>query len=142
MALLDMSTANARVKNYDRSEGLAIGYANARLKTRKRMREIQRIHSELNKSGFKVINWTNDYAVGAIPEIDSTQEITAWQKLPEVESIKTEGGETFYPTPAQRSWTYLLIVLFPVAGFFVPWSAVRALGWAVAGLLQQPRKVD
>jgi hypothetical protein len=67
------------------------------------------------KSGIKTIHWGHDYGV---------------------ESIETEDGQTLYPTPAPSAWMFLLVALFPVLGFFIPWGAVRAIGWAGAGFVR------
>ncbi len=58
-----------------------------------------------------------------------------WSKALEVESVETQDGQTLYPTPALSAWRYPLIALFPVLGFFVPWGAVRAIGWVGAGFV-------
>lgn len=31
--------------------------------------------------------------------------------------------------------SYLLIAILPVLGFFLPWGAVRAFGWVIAGFV-------
>jgi predicted small secreted protein len=59
-----------------------------------------------------------------------------WTKDNEVESIVTQDGQTFYQTPAPSAWLYLLVVLFPILGFFIPWGAIRAIGWVGAGFFQ------
>jgi hypothetical protein len=74
--------------------------------------------SELNKVGIKTVHWAKDYGV---------------------ESIETGEGQTLYPTPAPSAWTYLLIALFPILGFFIPWGAVRAIGWVGAGFAASPK---
>jgi len=76
------------------------------------------VPSEVDKSGIKAINWSQDYAV---------------------ESIETGDGQTLYPTPATSAWTYLLIALFPILGFFIPWGAVRAIAWVGAGFVASPK---
>jgi hypothetical protein len=73
---------------------------------------------EVNEGGVKSIHWTNDYSV---------------------ESIETVDGETLYPTPAPSAWLYLLIVLLPLFGFFIPWGVIRAIGWVGAGFVQRPQ---
>ena len=73
------------------------------------------IPSVVMKNGIKAVNWNHDYGV---------------------ESIETEDGQTLYPTLAPSAWLYLLIVLFPVLGFFIPWGTIRALGWVGAGFVQ------
>lgn len=76
------------------------------------------VPSEVDKSGIKAINWGQDFAV---------------------ESIETQDGQTLYPTPAPSAWLYLLIALFPVLGFFIPWGAIRAIGWVGAGFTASPK---
>jgi hypothetical protein len=68
--------------------------------------------SVLYNGGIKAIAWNTDYAIY---------------------SIQTEDGQTFYPTQVPSLWKYLLVALFPVLGFFVPWGVIRAIGWVVAG---------
>lgn len=74
--------------------------------------------SVIQKSGIKMIHWTPNYGV---------------------ESIETEDGQTLYPTPAPGWWAYVLIAILPVLGFFIPWGAVRAIGWVVTGFVQGPK---
>lgn len=50
-----------------------------------------------------------------------------------VDSIETEDGNLLLPTPAPSAWEYLLVALFPLLGFFVPWGTVRAIEWVAAG---------
>lgn len=68
--------------------------------------------AEVDKDGIKTIVWGADGAV---------------------KSIETEDGQTFLPTPAPSIWAYLLIALYPVFGFLVPWGGVRAVYWTVGG---------
>lgn len=72
------------------------------------------IKSEIEKAGVKSIQWTKQRGV---------------------ESIETQDGQTLYPIPAPSAWLYLLVPLFPVLGFFIPWGAVRAIGWVGAGFV-------
>jgi hypothetical protein len=74
--------------------------------------------STMNEGGIKAIHWTK--TLGA-------------------ESIETEDGQTIYPTPAPSAWLYLLIALFPVLGLFIPWGAIRAIGWVGAGFVASPK---
>lgn len=74
----------------------------------------QPIFSQVNQGGITTINWGHDY---------------------EVASIETVDGDTLSPTPAPAAWEYLLVVLFPVAGFVIPWGVVRAIGWVGAGFV-------
>ena len=59
-----------------------------------------------------------------------------WSKDNEIESIETREGQTLYPTPAPGVWSYVLIAILPLLGFFIPWGAVRAIGWVGAGFVQ------
>lgn len=54
----------------------------------------------------------------------------------EISSLELADGQTLYPTPARGAWSYGLIVILPLLGFFIPWGIVRAVGWAVAGFVQ------
>jgi hypothetical protein len=62
-----------------------------------------------------------------------------WNKSDGVESIETEDGQTLYPAPAPGAWSYVVIALFPLLGFFIPWGAVRAIGWVGAGFIAGPK---
>jgi hypothetical protein len=72
--------------------------------------------------GIKAINWSQNYGV--------------WRHDYRVESIETEDGLTLYPTPSPAAWTYLLIALFPILGFFLPWGTIRVIVWVGAGFVQ------
>lgn len=69
--------------------------------------------------GIKVIHWTKDYGI---------------------ESIETGDGQTLYPTPAPTWWTYFLLAFFPLIGFFIPWGAVRGIGWVGAGFAESSKQ--
>jgi len=73
---------------------------------------------KVDKGGIKTIHWTKDN---------------------EIESIDTTDGQYLSPTPAPSASSYLLIALFPILGFFIPWGAVRAIGWVGAGFVASPR---
>jgi hypothetical protein len=62
-----------------------------------------------------------------------------WTGANAVESIETEDDQTLYPTPAPSAWYYLLIALVPFLGFFIPWGAVRAIGWVGTGFVSGPK---
>lgn len=57
----------------------------------------------------------------------------------QIESVETQDGQTFYPTPAPSAWSYVLIAILPLVGFFVPWGAIRAIGWVISGFIQTSR---
>ncbi len=70
--------------------------------------------SPIDANGIKSVTWGKDYGVA---------------------SLETEDGQTLYPTPAPGAWSYLLVALLPLLGFFIPWGAVRAIGWVLAGFV-------
>jgi len=79
-------------------------------------------YTEVSKGGIKTIHWSKDSGRDLV-----------------IESIETEGSQTLYPTPAPSAWMYLLIALFPMLGFFIPWGATRAIGWVGAGFTASSR---
>lgn len=76
--------------------------------------EFASVPSEVDKGGISAINWTKDIHVA---------------------SIELQDGQMLYPTPAPGVWSYLLIAILPVLGFFIPWGTVRAIGWVGAGFV-------
>jgi hypothetical protein len=70
--------------------------------------------STVSKDGIKTINWNHDFAVASIEMAD---------------------GQTLSSTPAPAAGQYLLVALLPLFGFIIPWGAVRAIGWVVAGFV-------
>ena len=52
-----------------------------------------------------------------------------------ISSIDTDLG-TFDSGSAPSAWTYLLIALYPILGFFIPWGANRVLEWVCAGFVE------
>lgn len=66
---------------------------------------------------------------------DEIKEFT-WNRNSGVRSIETTNGQTLYPTPAPGAWSYVLIAILPLLGFFIPWGVIRAVGWVVAGFVQ------
>ncbi len=73
--------------------------------------------ASLDENGIKTIRWIAGYEIG-------------W--------IETQDGQTLYSTPAPGVWSYLLIAILPILGFFIPWGAVRAIGWVGAGFVAGP----
>ena len=67
------------------------------------------------KCGIATIHWSNDF---------------------QIRSLEMESGQTLYPTPAPGIWSYCLIAIMPLLGFFVPWGTIRAIGWVAAGFVQ------
>lgn len=72
------------------------------------------IAADLNSAGIKTVHFVNRENV----------------------SIETQDGQTFYPTPAPGVWSYLLVAILPVLGFFIPWGAIRAIGWVLSGFVK------
>ena len=78
--------------------------------------------SEINSSGINTIYWIKKDSLGKINY--------------QVGWIKTDDGRNlFATTPAPAAREYLMVVLFPLLGFLVPWGAVRAIGWTAAGFV-------
>jgi hypothetical protein len=73
---------------------------------------------EIDRDGIKTIRWTSDH---------------------KVESLETQDGQTLYPTPAPGAWSCIMIAILPLLGFFIPWGAVRAIGWVGAGFVTSPK---
>ena len=82
------------------------------------MPSFARLTPEVNKGGIKTIEWGEGFSVG---------------------SIQTDNGQTVYPTPAPSAWLYLWVALFPLFGFFIPWGAIRVIGWVGAGFVASPK---
>ena len=80
--------------------------------------EYRKQQADVNNGGIKTIHWGEGFVVA---------------------SIETQDGQTLYPTPAPGVWSYFLIAILPMLGFFIPWGAVRALGWTLAGFFQPAR---
>jgi hypothetical protein len=74
--------------------------------------------SKVNKGGIQTINWSKKLSV---------------------DSIETEDGQTLYSTPEPSAWNYLLILLFPILGFFIPWGGICAIGWVGVGFIAGSR---
>jgi hypothetical protein len=73
---------------------------------------------EVNKNGIKAIHWAKDL---------------------EVDLIETEDGQTLHPTPQPSASTYLVIAPLIIIGFFIPWGAIRAIGWVGAGFIARSK---
>lgn len=73
---------------------------------------------EVHEQGIKAVHLTGNYGI---------------------ESIETEDGQTLYPTAAPSAWANLLVAIFPVLGFLIPWSSVHAIRWVVAGFAEKSR---
>lgn len=58
-----------------------------------------------------------------------------WRNL----GIAIPNGQILFPTSKPGPWSYSLIGIFPMLGFFIPWAAIRSLGWVVAGFIQHSK---
>lgn len=71
--------------------------------------------SEVNGERIKTIFWNRDFSVYF---------------------FEMEDGGDVSSEPSPSAWTYLLGVVFPALGFFIPWGAIRAIGWVGDGFIQ------
>jgi hypothetical protein len=69
------------------------------------------------------------------PWATECQNLICWNRDYAVVSIETKDGLTHYPVHAPGVWSYAAVVAFPLLGFFIPWGAVRAIGWVAAGFV-------
>jgi hypothetical protein len=60
-----------------------------------------------------------------------------WKKNLEVQSIEKEDGDVVISSQSPSLWTYLLVLIFPVVGFVIPWGAVRAIAWVGFGFVEK-----
>jgi hypothetical protein len=81
--------------------------------------------TEVKSGEIKTIYWSKKDSVGKINY--------------QVSLIQTEDGQNLFPTSAPSAWNNLLIALFPILGFFIPWGAVCAIGWVGAGFIQSSK---
>ena len=81
--------------------------------------------SEVKSGEIKTIYWSKKDSFGKVNY--------------QVSLIQTEDGQNLFPTSVPSAWEYLLIGLFPIFGFFIPWGAVRAIGWVGAGFVASGR---
>ena len=77
----------------------------------------------VNDYGITGINWTQDCRADMI--------YTGTGGIP--------GVDVFYPELGPRAWEHVLIAILPLLGFFLPWGAVRAIGWVGAGFIQSSK---
>lgn len=52
-------------------------------------------------------------------------------------SIQLASGQSVKRTEPASSINYLIAVLFPIIGFFVPWFTIRTLTWVAAGFFSR-----
>jgi len=58
----------------------------------------------------------------------------------DISDIETENGQKVYRTEPPSFWSYLLIPVFPVMGFFLPWGAIKTLTWVGVGFSQSGKR--
>jgi hypothetical protein len=73
------------------------------------------ISSQPDQGEIKTIHWTKDFRV---------------------ESMETEDGQTLYPTKTPAAYLYILIALFPILGFLIPWGSIHAIRWVGIGFVK------
>jgi hypothetical protein len=76
------------------------------------------------------------------PEEPLHQKIkTMWVSVEEtVWNIETTAGVALYRQDAPSFYAYLLWLLFPIAGFLIPWGCVHAIRWVVSGFIERAPK--
>lgn len=91
--------------------------------------DILKEHSWVNSSGISSIQWaTSD--IGDC-SIYSSKAFTS--SCVRIESIVTTDGKTYLPGFPPQMWSYVLVVLYPILGFLVPWGGTLSLAWGIAG---------
>ena len=93
--------------------------------------KVRRTHSYINQGGISSVVWADMY------DLDELSQKTPWTRNPAPESITTIDSSTYYPIPAPSFWEYLLIAAFPILGFLIPWSVVRAIEWVTVGFTRR-----
>jgi hypothetical protein len=120
----DLQTVRSQSERHAEFERLTAGFANSKLAQRMRQ------------------DAENDPSDNSVrPDCCGIEEI-AWDKNhifnhpSGVYSITTDSGQILHPTPAPGAWSYGLVAILPILGFFIPWGAVRAIGWVLAGFVK------
>ena len=116
--------ANSRVVQQDRESLLALAKRNGGWiisdpppKTLSgKLIDTKALASAVNRDGIREIGWSEGYK--------------------RVVYLETQDDQLIYPTPAPGVWSYILVAVLPLAGFFIPWGIIRAIGWVVAGFGQ------
>jgi len=57
-----------------------------------------------------------------------------------IDRIEKWNGETAYKTAAPSLGSYLIVPVFPLIGFLVPWGTIKTITWVVAGFFADTRK--
>jgi hypothetical protein len=121
------SAARLALQGSDYSGRLALTGADFLMQADQRFSRIEALHSEINRSGIRGVQWTHGYAKSSInPDYP-------WPRQPEIVSIVTQDGETLYQTAPPRFWAYALLILAPAFGFLFPWGIVWGIEWVLAG---------
>jgi hypothetical protein len=83
----------------------------------------------VNKSGVKALYfWASPYDHSPIPDKKKPTVSAA-----DVSEIEKDNGQRVYRTEAPGLRSYLLIPVFPVLGFCLPWGAIKTLTWIGLG---------
>lgn len=97
---------------------------------------IQQERKTLQEKTNSQSNFVPDWAFGGTVVNNGEIKTIYWRDKWEVDSIDTVDGKTHSSTLAPSAWLYLVVALLPVFGFFIPWGAIRAIGWVGAGFFQ------
>jgi hypothetical protein len=94
-----------------------------------------------SSNGWKV----NKGGVRAIHFWGSTQEkvnsrLAGDVSAADISDIETDDGQKVYRTDPPGFRSYLLILVFPVVGFFLPWGALKTLTWIGLGFFQSEKR--
>jgi hypothetical protein len=90
---------------------------------------------KVNKKGIGAIHFHGNGPLsrfGGIPCAKGTAS--------EISMIETEDGQKVYRTDPPSFWAYLLLPVFPVLGFLLPWGAIKTLTWIGVGFFSQGKK--
>lgn len=61
-----------------------------------------------------------------------------FDKKEQVTSIQDSEHNTFYSDPNPSILSYIVILVWPIIGFLIPWGVVKGFSWIVAGFSHRP----
>jgi hypothetical protein len=82
---------------------------------------------KVNKQGVRTIHFSEC----ADEKLDSR--LAGNVSASDISGVETDDGKEVYRTNLPGLWSYLLIPIFPVLGFFLPWGAIKTLTWVGLG---------
>jgi hypothetical protein len=136
--LLDVTSQRERHNRFEKLAGSDVVQQERKLAVQKERKFKEAPATLTMEEMFWLESQSGDWKIWKAGGNPSKGGITAiqWGKDFSVESIETDDGQTLHPIPAPPAWKYLLIALFPLLGFFIPWGTIRAIGWVGAGFFQ------